>query len=179
MSKKVGILVGSLRKDSYTKFIAKEAAKLFPGDVSVEFVEVAHLPFFNQDFEDPATAPESHTAFRKQIEGLDGFIFATPEYNRSYTPSLKNALDIASRPYGSSKWNGKPFAILSVSPGAIGGFGANHHLRQVLMFLNMNPVQQPEAYIGNVTELIDDQGKLKADTVAFLQSIVDALVQKL
>ena len=78
MSKKVGILVGSLRKDSYTKFIAKEAAKLFPSDVNVEFVEVAHLPFFNQDFEDPATAPESHTAFRKQIEGLTALFSRHP-----------------------------------------------------------------------------------------------------
>ncbi|NLX82939.1 MAG: NAD(P)H-dependent oxidoreductase [Clostridiales bacterium] len=179
MSKKVGILVGSLRKDSFTKFIAKEAAKLFPGGIDIEFVEIGHLPFYNQDFEDPATAPESHTAFRQQIEGLDGFIFATPEYNRSYTPALKNALDIASRPYGFSKWNGKPYAVLSVSPGAIGGFGANHHLRQVLMFLNMNPVQQPEAYIGNVTELIDDKGKLNSKTVTFLQTVVDALVAKL
>lgn len=178
MSKKIGILVGSLRKDSFTRLVAKEVAKLFPDNVSVEFVEIGHLPFFNQDFEDPATSPEAHTAFRKQIEGLDGFVFATPEYNRSYTPAMKNALDIASRPYGESKWNGKPFAIISVSPGAIGGFGANHHLRQVLAFLNMVPVQQPEAYISSVMDLIED-GKLKQDTLAFLQTVVDALVSKL
>ncbi len=176
MSKKIGILVGSLRKDSFTKQVAQAAAKLFPQDVHVEFVEIAHLPFFNQDFETPDTAPESHTAFRKQIEGFDGFVFATPEYNRSYTPVVKNALDIASRPYGESKWNGKPFAILSVSSGAIGGFGANHHLRQVLSFLNMKPVQQPEAYIGAVHTLFDEKGQLNADTTAFLQSVVDALV---
>lgn len=178
MSKKIGILVGSLRKDSFTRLVAKEASKMFPENISVEFVEIGHLPFFNQDFEDPASAPEAHTAFRKQIEGLDGFIFATPEYNRSYTPTIKNALDIASRPYGENKWNGKPFAIISVSPGAIGGFGANHHLRQVLAFLNMVPVQQPEAYISSVMNLIED-GRLNKDTLGFLQNVVDALVSKL
>lgn len=176
MSKKIGILVGSLRKDSFTKLVAQAAGELFPKDVQVEFVDVANLPFFNQDFETPDTAPESHTAFRKQVEGLDGFIFATPEYNRSYTPALKNALDIASRPYGESKWSGKPYAIISVSPGAIGGFGANHHLRQVLSFLNMKPVQQPESYIGSVHTLIGEDGKLKEETTAFLQTVVDALV---
>ena len=179
MSKKIGILIGSLRKDSFTKIVAQAAAKLLPKDVEAEFVEIAHLPFFNQDFEEVATAPESHTAFRKQIESLDGFIFATPEYNRSYTPVLKNALDIASRPYGQNKWNGKPFAILSVSPGAIGGFGANHHLRQVLTFLNMRPVQQPDAYIGSVTTLLNDKNELKEETLKFLQTVVDALVSKL
>ena len=179
MSKKIGILVGSLRKDSFTKIVAQAAAKLFPAEIQVEFIEIGYLPFFNQDFEDVSNSPESHTAFRKQIEGIDGFIFATPEYNRSYAPALKNALDIASRPYGSSKWNGKPAAILSVSPGAIGGFGANHHLRQVLAFLNMVPVQQPEAYIGSVHTLLDEKGQLKENTVALLQSVVDALVNKL
>lgn len=179
MSKKIGILVGSLRKDSFTRQVAEATAKLFPKDVSVEFVEIAHLPFFNQDFESPSASPESHTAFCKQIEGLDGFLFATPEYNRSYSPALKNALDIASRPYGLSKWNGKPFAIVSVSPGAIGGFGANHHLRQVMTFLNMQPVQQPEAYINNVESRLDGQGGVKADTRDLLQSVVDVLVVRL
>ena len=179
MTKKIGILVGSLRKDSFTRKVAQEAARLFPEGISTEFVEIGHLPFFNQDAETPETAPRSHSEFRKQIEGLDGFIFATPEYNRSYTPALKNALDIASRPYGQSKWSDKPYAILSVSPGAIGGFGANHHLRQVLSFLNMDPVQQPEAYIGNVHTLLNEQGRLGKETLQFLQTVVDALVRKL
>lgn len=179
MSKKIGILVGSLRKDSFTRKVAQAASGLFPKDYSVEFVEIGHLPFFNQDFESVSNAPESHTAFRKKIEGLDGFIFATPEYNRSYTPAMKNALDIASRPYGESKWAGKPAAIISVSIGSIGGFGANHHLRQVLTFLNIQPVQQPEAYIGSVESLLDKEGKLPADTIALLQAVVNALVKKL
>lgn len=179
MSKKVGILVGSLRKDSFTRKVAKVAASLFPKEVETEFIEIGHLPFFNQDFEDPATAPESHTELRKKIGSLDGFLFATPEYNRSHTPVLKNAIDIASRPYGESKWSGKPYALISASIGGIGGFGANHHLRQSFAFLNMVPVQQPEAYIGNVASLLDSEGKLPADTVALLQSLVDALVSKL
>lgn len=179
MSKKIGILVGSLRKDSFTRKVANAASKLFPKEYTVEFVEIGHLPFFNQDFEQPENSPESHTAFRQQIKGYDAFVFATPEYNRSYTPAMKNALDIASRPYGLSKWNGKPFAIVSVSPGAIGGFGANHHLRQVMTFLNMQPVQQPEAYINNVESRLDGQGGVKADTRDLLQSVVDALVVRL
>lgn len=179
MSKKIGILVGSLRKDSFTRKVALAASHLFPKDYSVEFVEIGHLPFFNQDFESPENSPESHTAFRRKIESLDGFVFATPEYNRSYTPVMKNALDIASRPYGSSKWAGKPAALISVSPGSIGGFGANHHLRQVLTFLNIQPVQQPEAYIGGVDRLLDKDGNLPADTIALLQSVIDALVKKL
>lgn len=107
---------------------------------------------------------------------MDAVLFVTPEYNRSIPAVLKNALDVASRPYGESVWNGKPAAIISVSPGALAGFGANHHLRQVLSFLNMPVVQQPEAYIGSVHELLDESGKLNADTVQFLQSLVDALV---
>ena len=179
MPKKVGILVGSLRKDSFTRKVAEATAKLFPEGVQAEFVEIGHLPFFNQDFETPDTAPESHTAFRKKIEGYDGFLFATPEYNRSHTPVLKNAIDIASRPYGENKWNGQPFALVSVSIGAIGGFGANHHLRQSFAFLIMVPAQQPEAYIGNVSSLLGDAGLLPEDSIALLLSLVDALVAKL
>ncbi len=179
MPKKVGILVGSLRKGSFTRKIAEAAAKLFPEDVKAEFVEIGHLPFFNQDFETPETAPESHTAFRKLIEGYNGFLFATPEYNRSHTPALKNAIDIASRPYGENKWDGKPYAIISSSIGAIGGFGATHHLRQSFMFLNMVPVQQPEVYIGNVESLLGKDGSLPESTIALLQTLVDSLVSKL
>lgn len=177
MSKKIGVIVGSLRKASFTKKIAEEAIRQLPKGYEAVMIEIGHLPLFNQDFDDEGRVPESYTAFRKEIEGYDAFIFATPEYNRSFSSVIKNALDVASRPYGENKWSGKPAAILSVSPGAIGGFGANHHLRQVLAFLNLRPVQQPEAYIGNVTALLDDNGQVKADeTKRFIKSVVDTLV---
>lgn len=176
--KKVGMIVGSLRKESFTKKVAEHVATLFPDKYQTEFIEIGHLPFFNQDFEGDLGTPEEYTAFRQQIKELDAVLFATPEYNRSFPAVLKNALDVGSRPYGESVWDGKPAAIISVSPGAIAGFGANHHLRQVLAFLNMPILQQPEAYIGSVHELLDESGNIKnEDTVQFLQSFVNAFDQ--
>jgi chromate reductase len=102
-------------------------------------------------------------------------LFVTPEYNRSMPGVLKNAIDIASRPYGKSAWNGKPAGVVSVSPGAIGGFGANHHLRQSLVFLNMPTLQQPEAYVGGAASHFDAEGNLaKEDTKVFLQKFLEA-----
>ena len=180
MSKKIGIIVGSLRKGSFTRSIANELKAQLPEGYEGEFLEIAQLPLFDQDYEAAGATPESYVHFRKEVEACDAFIFATPEYNRSFPAAIKNALDVASRPYGSSKWNGKPAAVVSVSPGAIGGFGANHHLRQVLTFLNVQPVQQPEAYIGSVIGLLDENGKVKnEDTRALLKSVVTALVAKI
>jgi len=180
MSKKIGIIVGSLRKGSFTRSIANELKAQLPEGYEGEFLEIAQLPLFDQDYEAAGATPESYVHFRKEVEACDAFIFATPEYNRSFPAAIKNALDVASRPYGSSKWNGKPAAVVSVSPGAIGGFGANHHLRQVLTFLNVQPVQQPEAYIGSVMGLLDENGKVKnEDTRALLKSVVTALVAKI
>lgn len=111
------------------------------------------------------------------MKEIDAVLFVTPEYNRSVPAVLKNALDVGSRPYGASVWNGKPAAIISQSPGRLSGFGANHHLRQPLVFLNMPILQQPEAYIGNVADLLDENGTIKDErTVKFLQSFVDAFV---
>ena len=180
MSKKIGIIVGSLRKGSFTRSIANELKAQLPEGYEGKFLEIAQLPLFDQDYEAAGATPESYVHFRKQVEACDAFIFATPEYNRSFPAAIKNALDVASRPYGSSKWNGKPAAVVSVSPGAIGGFGANHHLRQVLTFLNVQPVQQPEAYIGSVMNLLDESGRVKnEDTRALLKSVVNALVAKI
>ena len=180
MSKKIGIIVGSLRKGSFTRSIANELKAQLPEGYEGKFLEIAQLPLFDQDYEAAGATPESYVHFRKEVEACDAFIFATPEYNRSFPAAIKNALDVASRPYGSSKWNGKPAAVVSVSPGAIGGFGANHHLRQVLTFLNVQPVQQPEAYIGSVMGLLDENGKVKnEDTRALLKSVVTALVAKI
>ncbi|RZA08161.1 MAG: NAD(P)H-dependent oxidoreductase, partial [Moraxellaceae bacterium] len=115
---------------------------------------------YNQDFDDDGTAPASYHAFREEMKTVDGVIFITPEYNRSVPAVLKNALDVGSRPYGKSIWNAKPAAIFSNSPGLLGAFGANHHLRQSLVFLNMPVMQQPEVYISKVSEAFDDNGAL-------------------
>lgn len=174
---KVGIIVGSLRKNSFSQQVADNVAPLFPEGYETEYVEIGHLPLFNQDFEGDLGTPEEYKAFRNQIKELDAVLFVTPEYNRSIPAVLKNALDVASRPYGESVWSGKPAAIISQSPGGIAGFGANHHLRQVLTFLNMPIVQQPEAYIGSVHELLDENGKLNGDTADFLQGFVNEFVE--
>lgn len=173
--KKIGVIVGSLRRNSYSKAIAQAFSKLMPEDFSMEVVDIGDLPIFNQDYDDDDNTPQSYTAFREKIGGMDGFLFVTPEYNRSYPAVIKNALDVASRPYGENKWNSKPAAIISVSPGRLGAFGANHHLRQVMAFLNIYVMQQPEAYIGNVGEVVDENGNIKDDkTIGYLKSIAKA-----
>src|SRR5664280_1677803 len=163
MAKNIALLVGSLRKESYSKKIAKVLASLFPEDCNVSFVEIADLPLYDQDYDDEARVPGSYTGFRNTMSSIDAVLFVTPEYNRSVPAVLKNALDVGSRPYGKSVWNGKPAAVVSVSIGAIGGFGANHHLRQSLTFVNMPTLQQPEIYIGNSGSLFNDAGKLNND----------------
>ena len=175
MLAKVGIVIGSIRKNSFSKQLADNLAGLFPAGYETEFVEIAHLPLYSQDSDE--NPPESYMAFREKIKSLDAVLFVTPEHNRSIPAALKNALDIGSRPYGSNVWNGKPALIVSQSPGNLAGFGANHHLRQVLAFLNMPVVQQPEAYVGNVHELLGENGKItNPDTLKFLQSVIDAFV---
>ena len=139
----------------------------------MQIIEIGQLSFFNQDEE--AVPPQAWVQFREAIKSLDGFLFVTPEYNRSVPAVLKNALDIGSRPYGQSLWNGKPCAIVSASIGAIGGFGANQHLRQSMVFLNMPCMQQPEAYLSFVDKLLDDKGKINNEgTKNFLSQFMQA-----
>jgi chromate reductase len=163
----VAVVVGSLRKDSVSRKLAKAFAAVNPG-LKFHIVEIADLPHFDQDLEsDP---PAQWVRFRNEIAAADAVLFVTPEFNRSVPGALKNAIDVGSRPYGSSVWNGKPGAVISLSPGAIGGFGANHHLRQSLVFLNV-PLLSQEAYIGNAFSLFDDAGELINDgTTEFLKS---------
>ncbi len=156
--KKIAMIVGSLRKDSFNRKMAKALVKLAPDTLEFEEVGIGELPLYNQDFDD--APPAAWTEFREQIRKADGILFVTPEYNRSVPGVLKNAIDVGSRPYGKSAWSGKPAAVMSVSPGAIGGFGANHHLRQSLVFLGMPAMAQPEAYIGNAAGLFDEAGTL-------------------
>lgn len=177
MTKKIGFFVGSLRKDSYNKKVAKTLAELLPEGYEAVFVDLAPLEIYNQDLDDEGTPTAAWTAFREQVKSLDAVAFFTPEYNRSVPAVLKNALDVGSRPYGQSVWDKKPGLVVSVSPGAISGFGANQHLRQSLVFLNVPTLQQPEAYIGNITSLIDENGAIVDGTKNFLQIIVDAFIK--
>ena len=135
---------------------------LAPESLKLEIIEIGGLPLYNQDLDE--NPPVAWAEFRERLIKFDGVLFVTPEYNRSIPAVLKNALDVGSRPYGKSVWNGKPGAAMSVSPGSLGGFGANHHLRQSLVFLNVPAMQQPEAYIGNAANLFDDSGSLTNDS---------------
>lgn len=169
----VAVLVGSLRKGSFNRKVALALAELAPPGLKLEIVEIGHLPLYNQDSDE--SPPPAFVEFRKRIKSADALLFATPEYNRSVPGVLKNAIDIASRPYGQSAWDGKPGAVISASIGAIGGFGANHHLRQSLVFLNVPTLQQPEAYIGNADKLFDADGKLTDErTRNSLQKFIQA-----
>jgi len=169
----VGVFVGSLRKDSFNRKMAHALATAAAESLKLSIIEIGHLPLYNQD--DDAKPSPVWTSFRQQIKALDAVLFVTPEYNRSVPGALKNALDGASRPYGQNAWNGKPGAVVSVSVGAISGFGANHHLRQSLVFLNVPTMPQPEAYIGSAADLFDDSGKIKKDeTREFLKGFMQA-----
>ncbi|HEV7386178.1 MAG TPA: NAD(P)H-dependent oxidoreductase [Phenylobacterium sp.] len=154
----VAVIVGSLRKESFSRKLAKAIAATAPKHLTFDFVDIGQLPHFNQDLE--ATPPAEWTAFRDRVNAADAVLFVTPEYNRGIPGVMKNAIDVGSRPYGSSVWNGKPAAVVSNSPGAIGGFGAYHHLRQSLVFLNMPTVNQPETYVGGVAAMFDENGEL-------------------
>jgi len=167
--RKVAVVVGSLRKDSVTRKVARAIEALAPARLSFDEAPIGDLALFNPDFE--AEPPPPHVAFRDRVRAADAVLFATPEYNRSVPGALKNAVDVGSRPYGQSVWNGKPAAVVSVSPGALAGFGANHHLRQSLVFLNMPVLQQPEAYVGNAMTLFGADGELANEgTVEFLRA---------
>ena len=173
MSHKVAVLVGSLRKDSFNRKVANAIAELAPAGLTFEQIPIGDLPLYNEDLETDA-APAAWKKFREQIRAADAVLFVTPEYNRSVPAVLKNAIDVGSRPYGKSVFNGKPAAVVSVSIGPIAGFGANHHLRQSLVFLDMPVLQQPEAYIGSAGSLFDEGGKLKnADTEKFLRGFAE------
>ena len=159
MSVRVALIVGSLRQGAYSRAIGLELKALAAPGLELELVEIGDLPLYNPD----------------EVATTQAVLFVTPEYNRSIPGALKNALDVGSRPYGHSIWANKPAAIVSVSPGALAAFGANHHLRQPLVFLGMPTMQQPEAYIGNVADLLDDDGKLKNDdTRKFLKDFMNA-----
>ncbi len=172
----VAVIIGSLAKASLNRKMARALIGVAPPSLAPEIVEIGELPLYTPDFE--TEPPAAVRAFRERIAQKDAVLFVTPEYNRSMPGALKNALDVGSRPYGKSVWTGKPAAIVSVSPGAIGGFGANHHLRQSLVFLDMPAMQQPEAYIGGAAKLFDEQGALVNDaTREFITKFMQAFAQ--
>lgn len=178
MSKKIAVIVGSLRKASFNRKMAHVLISLAPKSLHCNIIEIGDLPLYNQDLDDEDRVPSAWTKFRELMSTYDGVLFVTPEYNRSVPGVLKNAIDVGSRPYGKSIWSRKPGAIMSVSPGAIGGFGANHHLRQSMVFLDVPTLQQPESYIGQAGTLFDDKGGVtNEDTHKFLQKFMNTYAQ--
>jgi chromate reductase len=169
----IAVLVGSLRKASINRKVALALAELAPANLKLTIVEIGDLPLYNEDI-DGESPPAAYSTFRQQVSSSDAVLFVTPEYNRSVPAPLKNAIDVGSRPYGKSAWNGKPGAVISASPGAVGGFGANHNVRQSMVFLNVPCMQQPEAYLGGAGSAFDEAGKLSESVRPFLQKFIDA-----
>ena len=175
MTKKIAVIVGSLRQESFNRKMAHALISLAPASLQLEIIEIGDLPFYNEDLDHEGKIPPAWTKFREQIKSCAGVVFVTPEYNRSVPGVLKNAIDVGSRPYGQSSWSKKPAAVISVSLGAVGGFGANHHLRQSLVFLDMPALQQPEAYISFASNLFHEKGEISnEETAKFLQKYMDA-----
>ena len=172
------MLVGSLRRASFSRRAAIALSEVAPAALRLAIVAIGQLPLYDQDADDDGKPPQEWLAFRERIRIADAVVFVTPEYNRSIPGALKNALDVGSRPRGQSAWDGKPAAVMSVTPGALGGFGANHHMRQSLVFLNMPTLQQPEAYVGHAAGLFDEMGRLVNDSTrsffaAFMAAFAD------
>ena len=171
----IAVIVGSLRRGSLNRKIAHVLIEVAPAPLALEIVEIGALPLYNADYDSSGDPPKEYGVFRERIRRADGVLFVTPEYNRSVAAPMKNAIDVASRPYGHNAWGGKPGGVVSVSSGAIGGFGANHHLRQSLVFLDVPVLQQPEAYIGHAEKLFDESGHMAAEsTHAFLRKYMQA-----
>lgn len=170
---KIAVVVGSLRKDSYNKKLAKSLEKLAAGKMEFSYVDIGSVPLFNQDLE--ASVPASVTKLKSEIEAADGVLFVTPEYNRSIPGVLKNAIDWASRPYGKSSWAGKPAAVCGTSQGAIGTAVAQAHLKQIIAgYLDMPLLGQPEMYVAYKEESFDADHNVTNDaTKKFLQGFVD------
>jgi chromate reductase len=160
MAYKIAIIVGSIRAGSLNRRVARSICALRNDNLDCSMIEIGDLPLYNQDLD--SNPPEQWARFRREVGAADGVLFVSPEYNRGIPGVLKNAIDVGSRPYGQSVFDKKPAAIVTASPGAIGGFGANHQIRQAGVFLNMPMMQQPEAYLGNVSDdSFDETGCLK------------------
>lgn len=170
---KIAVIVGSLRQDSFNQQLARALVRLLPADVQAQFIRIDDLPLYNQD--DDSQQPASVLRLRDEVKAADGVLFFTPEYNRSMPGVLKNAIDHGSRPWGQSVWGGKPAAVLGVSPGAAGTSMAQQHLRNVLAFLDMPTLGQPEMFLQWKDGLVED-GEIGPASKAFVQKFVDAYV---
>jgi chromate reductase, NAD(P)H dehydrogenase (quinone) len=172
----VAAFVGSVRKESLNLKLAHALIRLQPAQLKLEIVPVGGLALYNPDRD--VEPPQEWSLLRARVKCSDAVLFVTPEHNRSVPAAMKNAIDIASRPYGANAWSGKPGAVITASPGAIGGFGSNHHLRQMLVFLNVPAMQQPEAYIGHADKLFDAENKLvNEETAKFLREFLGAFLK--
>lgn len=173
MAYNILVIAGSLRKDSFSLKIANALAKLAPASLKLEVITLAGISFFNQDLE--GAPPADWLAFREKIQKSDGVIFVTPEYNRAIPGVLKNAIDVASRPYGKSSFNGKPVGIISNSPGPLGGVSAAKTLQNILPGISGPILQQPEAYLNAVGDAFDAEGNLVKESLKpVLQAYIDA-----
>lgn len=173
MAKKIAVLVGSLRKESYNKKIANEMIRLAEGNLDLEIVEIGNLQLYSEDLDQNPTA--EWTEFRNKIKSVDGILVISPEYNRTIPGALKNAIDVGSRPYGSSVWPGKPGAVVTSSISSLGGLAANHHIRQAFVFVDVPLMQQPEAYIGSSSEIFKEDGTTAVEsTEKFLKTFLEA-----
>ena len=175
MSKyQIAVVIGSLRKDSFNRKLANAIVKLAPQEFSFQQVQIGDLPLYNQD--DDANQAESVKRLKNEIKSAQGILFVTPEYNRSIPGVLKNAIDHASRPHGQNAWAGKPAGVLGASIGVIGTAIAQQHLRNVLAFLGVLTLGQPEAFIHVKDGLFDEAGNIGADSKQFLQNWMDQYV---
>ena len=169
----VAVIVGSLRKESFTLKVANALAKLAPDTLKLDVVTLYGLSFFNQDLE--AAPPADWLAFREKLQTSNGVLFVTPEYNRSIPGVLKNAIDVGSRPYGKSSFLGKPTGIISNSPGPLGGVSAAKHLQNILPSISGPILGQPEIYLNGVGDAFDDKGHLVKESMQkVLQQYIDA-----
>lgn len=170
----IAVIVGSIRKDSHNARLAAALAKLAPAEFSFRMVRIDDLPLYNQDDDGKPAAPV--TRLRKDVAEAKGLLFLTPEYNRSIPGVLKNAIDHASRPWGQSVWGGKPAGVLGVSVGVIGTALAQQHLRNILAYLDVPTLGQPEVFLQAKEGLFDADGSIGPDSRAFLQGWMDRYV---
>jgi chromate reductase, NAD(P)H dehydrogenase (quinone) len=174
MQSRVGVIVGSLRKGAHTRMLARALPELTPASLQLVDIAIGDLPLYNFDLE-TQTPPPAWTTFRNAVKATDAILFITPEYNRSMPGALKNAFDVGSRPWGHSAWSGKPSGVISLTPGALGAMAANHHVRQVMLAVNLAAMPYPEAYIPDAETLFDETGNLtSASTRKFLQEFMES-----
>jgi len=174
---RVAVLVGSLRKESFSRRLARALCDLRPESLEMEILEIGDLPLYNQDLETDSP-PAAWAQYRSRLAACGAVLFVTPEYNRGMSAAIKNAIDVGSRPYGKGAINRKPCAVASSSPGGLGGFGANHQVRQSVVFLDMPMMQMPELYVGHVDKAVDASGKPTSDATRdlfrkFLEAFAD------